>query len=291
MKRLLWLVLWIASVNSYAIEGGSVTDEPYIAALVVKDLPYVNESFGIDCSATLIHPEWMLTTASCLQYLRHDENGFTFLFYRPSEVKYFAANDTIPFLPDFTDNAAKGIDDIIIHPDFSVEIIGDEVFDKNDIALLRLKSPSLLTPIELYAGNDLLRNTEGLAIGWDLYNPPLGIATTAAFSISAPTASEYSSDWCPSDIEAYSFCAGLKSDSVYTSFDDEGGPLSYFDGSADVLIGILSDTAYDELEYDIYTRISTVRDFVEDTISNYVPDGGLCFPIKSTQGTVSIICL
>lgn len=137
------------SASDEIIRGSSaqIDAQPWMVALVRNttrtDLPVRHRQF---CGGTLIDPEWVLTAAHCV------------IARSVSDMSLIIGESNL----DASDNVITTIKQIVIHPHYDARSFA------NDIALLRLESPSSLMPLELYTNifDTTLSGTTATVYGW-----------------------------------------------------------------------------------------------------------------------------
>ncbi|EQC34416.1 hypothetical protein SDRG_08186 [Saprolegnia diclina VS20] len=201
------------------------------------------------CGASLIAPTVVLTAAHCA-------------------VGNWATNASIGshFLSGSKDGERIAITKIIPHPKY------DSKQMTNDFAIMLLASPSKVTPVEVYFGNDAI-NAPGVnstARGWGTVKSggqQSDVLKEVVLKIwgnkECNTAIQSGGSGYP-QITATNICAGglLGED---TCQGDSGGPLTVKKNGVDVLVGLTSwgiGCAQAGLP-GIYARVSEAKDFIE----------------------------
>ena len=244
------------------IIGGSEADPsdwPWMAALVESNLYYYDSV----CGGSLVAPQWIITAAHCVQ----DFNGNTI---KPSEI------DVVLGVHDLSKDTGERIKvkRIIVHPTYAVE-------DDPDIALLELEDSVSIDPVSLYTGNDSLAGVMATVLGW-------GTTATDNYSdtlqeVEMPVVSNEVCNLAFSEVEIpiteYMLCAGYNEGGKDSCQGDSGGPLVVQVDGQWKLAGIVSfgppgDCAQPGF-YGVYTRISSVIDFIDDYIGINTPSTGI----------------
>jgi secreted trypsin-like serine protease len=142
-------------VSAYLVGGDSVPVQPWIAAFVYRAEAGSNRTDlqRQFCGGTLIASEWVLTAAHCVDRLH------------PHEMQLVMGRSA---LADETRGAVFEAADIVIHPEFEPDSL------RNDIALVRLATPSAAQPLPLadQGAREQLTNRLLDVYGWgQLFNP------------------------------------------------------------------------------------------------------------------------
>lgn len=223
------------------------TQWPWMAGLVKKN----HSSFdGIFCGASLIAKHWILTAAHCVV----DESRFTI--------------DIIINQSDLKKNTGErlSVERILIHPLFENESL------VNDLALIKLSTPSIHTPITVlspYSTQDRA-DKPAIALGWGTTSAtepkyPVQLQEAELSIIDNPTCSA-----TLNRITNDMLCAGIPSAKKDTCQGDSGGPLIVFDTESQSWrqAGITSwgDRCAKPGSYGVYTRIKNYASFISDNI-------------------------
>ncbi len=252
-----FLLLIIFSLNTAPaaqkmarIIGGLPADPnawPWMSGLVYKNSPI---SSGVFCGASLISKEWVLTAAHCLINKSHTSfDVFT------NQAKL---DNAIP--------ERLSVERIIFHPLF------DQFSLVNDLALIKLTSPSDIQPIMVLAPFTSQDNESksAIALGWGAIseNPPQ--YPTDLQQISLPLINNQLCEKSMGNITNDMLCAGDGLGHKDTCFGDSGGPLVIFDTESQTWrqAGITS-WGFGCAEpgfYGVYTRLKNYATFISQHI-------------------------
>lgn len=238
-----------ASEKVARIIGGERADSndwPWVAGLVINH----SSSTEVFCGASLIDKDWVLTAAHCVINIKS------------------SSFDVIVNKPRLNQEGGErlSVDYVVLHPEYN-----DLTLD-NDLALIKLSSPSNIPPINILAPftSQDSAGKSAIALGWGATSTepityPLDLQQVDLPLISNPRCSA-SMGIITDDM----LCAGNGQGDKDTCFGDSGGPLIIFDTESNSWrqAGITSwgfDCA-EKNSFGVYTRLKNYAGFISEHI-------------------------
>ncbi len=226
----------MAADTAPSIQAAPSGAYPWMAAVVKRTVSNTND--GLVCEGAVVGSKWVLTAAHCI------------------EESLLAAGDldVVTGRADLTTKAGSRVHvaEVIIHPDYDRE----ELYGKNDLALLRLSTAVSAAPIEVVLPDQYQSLvTEGRPlrmVGWGAVASPAPDWGTFITPWRSPTLMQedvvfqYRRIHCMTDSNIDVMCLGVASDVLRaqgesnTCFGGSGGPLLLQSGSQWLLAGVSS---------------------------------------------------
>jgi transmembrane serine protease 9 len=249
------------------IVGGEQASDgawPWQAALVWSDR---NAYDGAFCGGSLLHAEWVLTSAHCVHYYNDEP-------VPPSEIHVVLGRNRL----STNEGERLAVQQIIAHPRYQPATL------EHDIALLKLATPSQQTPIRPATPQDtalFAPDVLSTVTGWgDISERAEGDYPDALYEVDVPIVANAlceaaydltlgEDDW----IGASMLCAGYAEGGKDACFGDSGGPLVVPDGTGRfVQAGIVSwggSLCAQPEQYGVYTRVADYTDWIAYQIAAY----------------------
>lgn len=277
----------VQSTSDASIIGGE-TAEPGAYPWMVSIVNNGNEDifWAQFCGGTLIHPQWVLTAAHCM-----DEDNRPF---EVDEIDVLVGRETLRG----TSGERIAVSQIIRHPSFNT------INGNADIALLKLATAST-GPILKIADSSMLdvdeRGTFGTIIGWGRTQTKIRINNLQHAQVPL-----VGTETCAAAYRVLGYrltpnmlCAGFRQGGVDACSGDSGGPLIVRADPANqssqwIQAGIISwgKGCAEANAYGVYTHLARFRDWVDVQIvlNTEVADAGTSiFPPVGQRSQMSYI--
>lgn len=241
-----------APASNPLIVGGvpvpNITDTPWQVALVDSG---TRNQF---CGGTLIAKKWVLTAAHCVDnfFVGSDPDRLDIVL---GTLEFASGGEQIK------------VDKLFLHPDWN-----SSSFDF-DAALLELDAEATLgDPLEVIEPDGNLPVGPDVRVtGWGATSEG-GPGSATLLMVDVPVVSNAvcnEPDSYDGQITAAMFCAGKRDGGLDACQGDSGGPVDTILNGEDRLVGIVSwgHGCARRLKYGVYTRVSSVSQWVKDTIS------------------------
>ncbi|MBP0016119.1 MAG: trypsin-like serine protease [Cyanobacteria bacterium SBLK] len=231
------------------IVGDNPDPYPWMAALMRSNQPNTTGQFA---SGTLIHSQWILTTA-------HSVVGLN-----PDAIDVLLETNSLR-----TGGTRYDVAEVIIHPDYD-----PDTFD-SDIALLRLSTPvTNITPIGLVEQGDpdnlAAVGTSGRTLGWSVVSD-IGSSATRLYEVENPIVARETANQPQSyngQVTDKMLAAGQVAGSNDFARGNSGSPLIVPEGNDFVQAGIVSfDSGVPRPNfYGVYTQVSSFTDWIREFV-------------------------
>ncbi|NOT85216.1 MAG: serine protease [Methylococcaceae bacterium] len=261
------LVLMACQLNASPLNirpkiiGGEAADAnawPWMAGLVLS-----NSNDNVFCGGSLIAPQWVLTAAHCM-FDEFPANSGKYVLTHTSAFDVLINRSNLAS----TNGERIAVAEIVTHPLFDHESL------VNDLALIRLKTPAMSTPLETLPDFSVLDESgqdNAIALGWGNTSATKNAFLDSLQKVTLPIISNEQCKMRLSGIEDYMLCAGLSAGGRDTCEGDSGGPLIVFDAERGIWrqAGI---TSFGESDcgapgfYGVYTRLDVFKEFISSRV-------------------------
>ncbi|MGB1251335.1 MAG: S1 family serine peptidase [Candidatus Promineifilaceae bacterium] len=217
--------------------------QPWMVALV--DRSTSNAHDGQFCGASLIHRQWVLTAAHCLEGTSANQI------------------DVVIGRHQLSSNTGERIQvsQVIVHPQY---------YDDHDIALLRLSKPAskgaLIMTITDVTDHLDVANVQARVTGWGVLSEDGEDSPDKLHGVNVPIVDDNvcKSAYNPGDIGRYELCAGTLNGGADSCYGDSGGPLVVPNANKTgwLQAGVVSWGDGCGLSYGVYTRVSEYQEWI-----------------------------
>lgn len=286
MKRLAlltWICLLSMATQAQVVGGDTAElgEYPWMVAL--------KKGQTMLCGATLIAPSWVLTAGHCGE-------GFPPFAPVPTLVGINVIDHNNP--EPITE--IIGIRSIFVHPDFDINSQSNGF----DIALIKLHSPSTVTPVEIatLANGDALTTggTDARVLGWGSINSNGDqsdlLKDGEVAIVDKDTCIELYANNSNSVVVSQGdriICAGYTAGEIPAGAGagDSGGPLIVDDNGQWVQIGVVSggaETITTAGAPGLYTDVALYQEWIEETIAANTDNTSIGDPAQEGPGIEAI---
>jgi len=233
---------------------------PWMAAVHLNGYDPADRNYGTFCGGTLIHPQWVLTAAHCMEKIAPTPNTLAVTFGR-TNLGEFGTGLTVP------------VQSYIVHPSFKLSTMTD------DAALLKLESPVNIEPVALaYSLDTGVAGAAATIVGWGTLNADLKLISNSLQQARIPIQSDTN---CLDNLATHlypasQFCAGrlassdVEHNGVDACYGDSGGPLLIVDENGVTREAGITSWGFGCASSKFYGVWSRVPSFIP-WISLYVP--------------------
>jgi|GEM_PF-1443977 len=248
------------SFKNRIIGGSSVSQGTY------PWMVSLSSSYGHSCGGSLIAAKWVLTAAHCVVDLGNVNPDLNVSINRATLSS--------------SEGELIAVDEIIIHPNYTTDD------NNNDVALLKLRTPSSQTPVTLVTGNEGdFTGSLARVIGWGNRSTTDFDYPDVLHEVAVPVVSNTVCNSAYGNITNAMLCAGVAEGGIDSCQGDSGGPLVVLNNNSWTQIGVVSWGQGCALPdyYGVYARLTELVAWVNATTSN-ISDPQLPTTVNLTSG-------